>query len=156
MTGEPEPPFLLDVMLGKLAVYLRLCGYDTVYALDRDVEADDAVLGLAAREARTVLTRDVHLSTRAERGFLLAERDPRDQLAELATAGLQLEPTAEPARCGRCNGSMVAVDGDEETPEYAPDPVAEPQWRCTECGQVFWKGSHWDRMRATLREARGE
>jgi hypothetical protein len=149
------PPFLLDAMLGKLAVYLRLCGYDTVYALDRDVEADDTILELADREGRTVLTRDVHLSTRAERGFLLNERDPPDQLAELAAAGLRLEPTDEPVRCGRCNGTVEAVDDGEETPGYAPDPVAEPQWRCTECGQVFWKGSHWDRMRETLREARG-
>jgi hypothetical protein len=149
------PPFLLDAMLGKLAVYLRLCGYDTVYALDRDVEADDTILELADREGRTVLTRDVHLSTRAERGFLLNERDPPDQLAELAAAGLRLEPTDEPVRCGRCNATVEAVDDGEETPGYAPDPVAEPQWRCTECGQVFWKGSHWDRMRETLREARG-
>jgi hypothetical protein len=149
------PPFLLDAMLGKLAVYLRLCGYDTVYALDRDVEADDTILELADREGRTVLTRDVHLSTRAERGFLLNEPDPPDQLAELAAAGLRLEPTDEPVRCGRCNGTVEAVDDGEETPGYAPDPVAEPQWRCTECGQVFWKGSHWDRMRETLREARG-
>ncbi|MFC7226113.1 Mut7-C RNAse domain-containing protein [Salinirubellus salinus] len=154
MSDRPEPPFLLDVMLGKLAVYLRLCGYDTVYALDRDVEADDAVLELAEREGRTVLTRDVHLSNRAERGFLLTERDPLDQLAELAAAGLRLEPTDEPVRCGRCNGEMVAVGGDEVTPKYAPDPTDTAQWRCTACGQVFWKGSHWDRMRETLREVR--
>jgi len=154
VTAGPEPPFLLDVMLGKLAVYLRLCGYDTVYALDRDREADDAIRELAAAEGRTLLTRDVHLSNRAERGFLLTERDPRDQLAELASAGLPLEPTDEPVRCGRCNGSVAAVDGSETTPEYAPDAAEREQWRCTDCGQVFWKGSHWDRMRETLREAR--
>jgi hypothetical protein len=141
-------------MLGKLAVYLRLCGYDTVYALDRDVEADDRILELAEADGRTLLTRDVHLSNRADRGFLLTERDPRDQLAELAAAGLGLEPTDEPRRCGRCNGPVVAVGGSEETPEYAPAPADEEQWRCTDCGQVFWRGSHWDRMCETLREAR--
>lgn len=152
--APPAPPFLLDVMLGKLAVYLRLCGYDTVYALDRDVEADERILELAEREGRTLLTRDVHLSNRADRGFLLTERDPRDQVAELAAAGLTLEPTDEPVRCGRCNGPLEAVEETDETPDYAPDPSDQEQWRCTECGQVFWKGSHWDRMRATLREAR--
>ena len=154
MTGGPDPPFLLDVMLGKLAVYLRLCGYDTVYALDRGVEADDRILEQAERESRTLLTRDVQLSNRAERGVLLTERDPDDQLAELVAAGLRLEPTDEPEWCGRCNGPVVAVDASEGTPEYAPDAAEREQWRCTHCGQVFWKGSHWDRMRETLREAR--
>lgn len=154
--APPAPPFLLDVMLGKLAVYLRLCGYDTVYALDRDTEADDELLAMADREKRTLLTRDVHLSNRADRGFLLTERDPRDQLAELAVAGLALEPTDEPVRCGRCNGSVEAVEHADETPDYAPDPSEQPQWCCRACGQVFWKGSHWDRMRETLREARRE
>ena len=154
MTGGPDPPFLLDVMLGKLAVYLRLCGYDTVYALDRGVEADDRILEQAERESRTLLTRDVQLSNRAERGVLLTERDPDDQLAELVAAGLRLEPTDEPEWCGRCNGPVVAVDASEGTPEYAPDAAEREQWHCTHCGQVFWKGSHWDRMRETLREAR--
>lgn len=127
MRGEPTLPFMLDVMLGKLAVYLRLCGYDAVYALDRDVEADEAVLELADREGRTVLTRDVHLSTRAERGVLIIKHNPPDQLAELAAVGLRLEPTAEPARCGRCNGSVEAVDEGKETPGYAPDPIKTAQ-----------------------------
>ncbi len=153
--GPPEPPFLLDVMLGKLAVYLRLCGHDTVYALDREEEADDELLAMAEHEGRTLLTRDIHLSNRADRGFLLAERDPTDQLHELAAVGLALEPTAEPVCCGRCNGRIERVAAGEATPEYAPDPSEQQQWRCTDCGQVFWKGSHWDRMCEALREARG-
>ena len=156
MSERPEPPFLLDVMLGKLAVYLRLCGYDTVYALDRGVEEDDAILELAAADGRTLLTRDVELSNHADRSFLLTERDPHDQLAELAAAGLALDPTDEPVRCGRCNGPVDTVGRDEETPEYAPATAEQEQWRCTDCGQVFWKGSHWDRMRETLREIRGQ
>lgn len=154
MTRErtaPKPPFLLDVMLGKLATYLRFCGYDTAYALDRDLEADDDLLALAEHEGRTLLTRDVQLAERADRGCLLIERDPHEQLRELADAGLPLEPTAEPARCGRCNASVERVDERAETPAYAPDPSETPQWRCTACGQVFWRGSHWERMRETLR-----
>jgi uncharacterized protein with PIN domain len=143
-------------MLGKLAVYLRLCGHDTVYALDRDEERDDELVATADREGRTLLTRDVDLSNRPERAFLLTERDPTDQLRELADAGLALTPTVEPVRCGRCNGPVGAVADDESTPEYAPDPNEREQWRCRDCGQVFWKGSHWDRMRGTLREDRGE
>lgn len=141
---------LLDVMLGKLAVYLRLCGYDAAYAGDRDVEADDRLLAIAADEDRVILTRDVQLADRAARSILLTEREVDAQLAELRDAGLDLEPIDEPTRCGRCNGRLRPVDGSESTPGYAPDPDEIDCWRCRDCGQVFWKGSHWDRMRDAL------
>ena len=143
-------PFLLDVMLGKLATYLRMCGYDAAYALDRGVEADGAVLDLALAEGRTLLTRDVRLARRADRSVLLTERDPIDQLRELAAAGVRLDLDERPSRCGRCNAPVEPVPADGTSPPYAPDPSEVPQWRCTECGQVFWKGSHWDRVRETL------
>ncbi|WP_394348159.1 Mut7-C RNAse domain-containing protein, partial [Halorubrum sp. SP9] len=57
---------MLDVMCGKLATYLRLCGYDAAYALDRGVEADDRLLDLAADEGRTLVTRDRELAARAD------------------------------------------------------------------------------------------
>jgi uncharacterized protein with PIN domain len=43
---------LLDAMLGRLATYLRMCGYDAAYALDEGIEADDAVLDWARRDDR--------------------------------------------------------------------------------------------------------
>ena len=143
-------PFLLDVMLGSLASYLRMCGHDTAYALDRGVEADGDVLDLASAEGRTVLTRDVGLARRADRSILLTERDPRNQLRELAAAGVALDLRERPSRCGRCNGPVEPVPAEEATPDYAPEPSETPQRRCTVCGQVFWKGSHWDRVRETL------
>ena len=45
-SAEPHDRLLLDAMLGKLATYLRMCGHDAAYALDRGVEADDAVRDL--------------------------------------------------------------------------------------------------------------
>ena len=141
---------LLDVMLGKLAVYLRLCGYDAAYAGDRGVEADDRILDIAAEENRTLLTRDVSLAGQAESSILLTKRNIEDQLAELREAGVELAVAETPTRCGRCNGSLLAVDATEETPEYAPDPDDTDCWRCRECGQLFWKGSHWKRMKETL------
>lgn len=152
--------YLLDAMLGNLATYLRLCGHDTLYALDRDVEADDAVLALATGEHRSLVTRDAHLATQAERSILLRERETEPQLRELAAAGVDLTPAAEPVHCGRCNGRLARVEAADaaDRPEYVPDDAA-PVWRCRDCGQRFWKGSHWDRMAATLsdvRESSGE
>jgi hypothetical protein len=164
VTGDPDSApdrLLLDVMLGKLATYLRMCGYDAAYALDRDVEADDRLLALAGEERRRLLTRDHQLAHRAERdtdtgSVLLHERDVTDQLRELRDVGYTLELDAEPARCGRCNGPVRELAADERRPDYAPETTldGEPMrvWRCRDCAQCFWKGSHWTRVRETLAE----
>ncbi|MHB9288283.1 Mut7-C RNAse domain-containing protein [Halobacteriales archaeon Cl-PHB] len=141
---------LLDVMLGKLATYCRLCGYDAAYALDRDAESDAAVLEWAADEDRTVVTRDRSLAAAAPDAILVRSKAARDQLAELQAAGLALELADPPERCSRSNGSLERVEPDEPTPEYAPAPPDPAVWRCVDCGQHFWRGSHWDDVAATL------
>ena len=146
----PSERLALDAMLGKLATYLRMCGYDTAYALDRDAEADDDLLALAHEEGRLVITRDGDLAGRASESVLLTEREIADQLRELADAGFRLSLASEPAHCGVCNGAVEQVDPVEPTPEYAPNADDETVWRCTNCGQHFWKGSHWESVQATL------
>ena len=141
---------LLDAMCGTLAVYCRMCGHDTAYALDRGVENDDRLRDLAREEGRTLVTRDRELAARAERSVLLESRDVREQLRELATEGIALDLADEPARCGRCNGALESIPEDGATPGYAPDPSECRVWRCADCGQCFWKGSHWDRVETTL------
>jgi hypothetical protein len=135
---------LLDVMCGGIAAHLRMCGHDTVYALDRDIEADDVLLELARREKRTLVTRDRQLADRAPESIQLEATSTEEQLAELAAAGLPLELQERPTYCGVCNGRLVAVGPDEPTPEYAPSPAADECWHCVDCGQYFWRGSHWE------------
>ena len=136
-------------MLGKLATYLRMCGYDAAYALDDGVEDDDAVLDLAASESRVLLTRDRQLAGRATESVLLTEREVEAQLRELRANGFSLSLDDEPTYCGRCNGRVVAVEDERDTrPEYAPDDG--PVWRCRDCGQFFWKGSHWEDVKTRL------
>lgn len=183
--GEPgapapdRPPVLCDAMCGKLATYLRMCGYDAAYALDRGVEADDRLLSIAAAEDRTLITRDRELAARAADALCLTELEVLDQLREVAEAGLPVALAAEPTRCGACNGPVervgpagVDVDPDDR-PEYVPDDVgaspasdaadeatgggldaaSRPAWRCRDCGRWFWKGGHWESV-ATRLDAR--
>jgi uncharacterized protein with PIN domain len=145
-----ETPLLLDVMLGKLATYLRMCGYDAAYAGTRGAETDDDALAVAETEGRTLVTRDHALATRADPSLLLSSRDPVDQLRELAAAGYDLTLAETPSHCSACNGRLERVDRTEPTPDYAPAPHEETVWRCRDCGQHFWKGSHWDDVAATL------
>ena len=133
---------LLDAMLGSLARILRMCGHDAAYCLDRGVEADDAIRDLAAREDRVVVTRDRELAERATESLLVESKDVDDQLRELAAAGVALTPTPG-ERCGACNGELREVEREgNEIPEHVPDD-ASPVWRCEDCGQYFWEGSHW-------------
>ncbi|MFB6281739.1 MAG: Mut7-C RNAse domain-containing protein [Haloferacaceae archaeon] len=142
---------LLDAMLGSLATYLRMCGHDAAYALDRGIEADDRLLALARDEDRLLVTRDAALASRAgERALLVESRDVTDQLRDLRAAGLDLSLPDRPARCGTCNGPLAPVPTDGTTPDYAPDPADTGCFRCRDCGQVFWRGSHWDDVRERL------
>lgn len=134
-------------MCGGLRSYLRMCGHDTAYALDRGVEADDRVLAIAREEGRTLVTRDRDLGQRAPTSVVLDSRAVEDQLREVRAAGVSLDLERAPTRCGRCNGSLERADGGH--PGYVPDD-ADPVWRCTDCDQRFWKGSHWADVRETL------
>ena len=131
-------------MLGRLVTYLRMCGYDALYTLDEGLEADDAIHERARAENRTLLTRDRELAAQSEDAVLVESRDIEDQLAELADAGFALELPETPKRCSTCNGSVERVPDAESTPEHAPAPAETAVWRCQHCGQLFWKGSHWE------------
>ena len=140
---------LLDTMLGKLTTYLRMCGYDAAYALDRGVEADDEVLALAEAEDRRIITRDAVMAARADDAILLTGRAITEQLRQVRAAGLTLS-LGDPTRCSNCNGRLNRVPAEEDVPDSAPDPAEQAVWRCRECGQLFWKGSHWDDVSARL------
>lgn len=140
---------LLDAMLGKLATYLRMCGHDAAYALDRGVESDDRLLALAREEDRLLVTRDVDLAGRADDAVLLDAKDVESQLRQVRDAGIDLVLTA-PERCAECNTELERVAETETTPEYAPAATEQTIWRCPECGQHFWRGSHWDDVRERL------
>jgi hypothetical protein len=146
-------------MCGGLRSYLRMCGHDAVFAPDRrldgePVEAADAVLALAGREERRLVTRNGHLAERASDALLVGEHDPVDQLRELHAAGVDLTLEEPPTFCGACNGSLTRVAPEEPTADYAPDPRETAVWRCTDCGQQFWRGSHWERVERTLAAVR--
>ncbi|MFB6300569.1 MAG: Mut7-C RNAse domain-containing protein [Halobacteriales archaeon] len=145
--------FLLDVMLGKLATYLRMVGYDTAYALDRGVEADDELLALAEEEDRRLVTRDRQVAEQADDALLLTGRAIEDQLDELSAAGVALA-LDRPRRCAACNGQLDRLPPVATTEDAAPDPSEHPVWRCRRCGQSFWRGSHWDDVAERLERVR--
>lgn len=128
-------------MLGKLATYLRMCGYDAAYALDRGVEDDGRLRDIADAEDRTLLTRDEQLAARTPDAILLTERAVTEQLGDLAAEGVELSLAEPSLRCGACNGRLQRAPHNEG-PEHAPEDT--PVLRCRDYGQWFWRGSHWE------------
>lgn len=140
-------------MLGKLATYLRMCGHDTAYALDRGdgdagIEDDDALRRLAREEDRRLVTRDRRLAARTDDAILLSATGIAGQLREVCAAGIDLS-LDRPERCGRCNGRVERVEAGD-TPDYAPSVDERRVWRCRACDRHYWTGSHWDDVRERL------
>ena len=150
-----KPRFLVDSMLGSLARWLRIGGYDAEY--QRDAE-DDSLMEEASKTGRILLTRDRVLVLRAKkRGIetILVEGEGEvEQLGALAAAlGLELDPSN--SRCPKCNGSLTRVSRDEvrdRVPEASLEAF-DVFWMCGSCGGVYWRGSHWDQIASTIEEA---
>lgn len=138
-------------MLGRLATWLRLLGYDTAYL----PQADDPELARRARaEDRILLTRDVELTRRrGVHSVLVASERVEEQLQQLAQ---ELHLTARMAfsRCAVCNAPLEEVD--KGTVEGAVPPyVFQTQThfrRCVQCHRVYWRGTHWARMLAQMED----
>lgn len=156
--AEPlrETRFAVDVHLGKLARLLRMFGFDAAWASD---VADEELVRSARRERRVVLTRDRGLLKRrlVSHGYLVRCSDPREQLAEVLRRFDLRRSVRLFGRCMRCNGELAPFPR-EEAARIVPPVIAEIYAefsRCSSCGRVFWKGSHWERMKALAAETLG-
>jgi uncharacterized protein len=148
--GAQPPRFLADTMLGRLATWLRVLGYDAAYFRGEDA----LLLAQAHSEARLLLTRDQALVCR--RGVpphLLIESDHvADQVRQVILA-LRLAPGAPTRRCLRCNTVLAArakADVLGRVPEYVWTHH-EVFWGCPICGRIYWAGSHQRRMDDAVR-----
>jgi uncharacterized protein with PIN domain len=142
--GRP-PCFVCDVHLGTLARYLRLAGFDTVWRNDlHDAELAD----ISAREQRVLLTRDRGLLQRriVTHGVFIRADEPRQQFAQVFRR-LDLRALVQPfGRCPRCNGPLhpVAKAAIAHRLEPKTRRYYDHFWQCGGCGQIYWKGSHYD------------
>lgn len=154
----PSPAFFADAMLGRLARWLRMLGYDTAY--DK-VISDEALIARVLTEQRWLLTRDSSLVQRKVlRGHhtLIVSDHLQDQLRQLRSE-LHIkcdlyDKTA--SRCAACNNILIAIPH-EKAALAVPAYIASlhPQFvQCTSCGRVYWTGTHWTHMLTRLQEVR--
>ena len=143
--------FLADSMLGTLAKWLRIVGYDTVYDARLD---DNELIRLARAEGRVLLTRDTGLLRRKGPRCLFVESEVlTEQVAQVLRA-FELPADNPFSRCPVCNTVL------EDVPKYeawgqVPPFVFQTQEKfrlCPECNRFYWRGTHWQKMLEQMQE----
>jgi uncharacterized protein with PIN domain len=144
---ERAPIFVADVHLGRLAAYLRMLGFDTLYTRDYD---DETLANISANEGRILLTRDIGLLKRkiVTFGYFVRETDPWRQLEEILRRFDLMNVAVRFYRCTQCNGELHAVDKAAIADQLMPETRQhyDEFKRCAGCGKIYWRGSHYERL----------
>jgi uncharacterized protein with PIN domain len=154
----PQPiRFLLDNHLGRLARYLRLLGFDTLYFNNN---YDDAQLANMAHENDCVLlSRDRGLLKRNQviHGFCLRSKIPQQQVEDVLHR-YQLHDQIKPwCRCLRCNGSLKPVAKEQIIEQLEPKTKLyyHDFQVCEDCRQIYWRGSHFEHLESFIERFSG-
>ncbi|UCE16594.1 MAG: Mut7-C RNAse domain-containing protein [Candidatus Bathyarchaeota archaeon] len=150
--------FIADGMLGKLTRWLRMLGHDVKYARSLN---DGQIIEIAKNEHRILLTRDLELYRQATvqkiNTFFVERATEAKKLANLARRfNLKLEFDVKVSRCPKCNTRIKSISKQRVT-DRIPEATAsyyDEFWECPGCEKIYWQGAHWNRIQATLREAR--
>jgi len=148
-----EPRFLLDCHLGRLTAHLRMLGFDCLYQNDYD---DLKMAGIAHSEGRILLTRDRRLLMRKVilHGYCLRSLNPLEQVTEIMQRFELISKIQPFHRCLRCNHPLEAVDKDAILERLLPltKQYFDAFHICPACGQIYWKGSHYERMQRLVEQ----
>lgn len=146
-----EHRFVLDIHLGRLAVYLRMLGFDALYRNDYQ---DEELAQVSSEERRILLTRDVHLlmRNRVSHGYWVRSKIPRQQLLEIVSRFDLIGSVIPFRRCMRCNGELKPVSKELVLDRLEPlTKLYYDDFRiCPDCDQIYWRGSHYERMQKFL------
>jgi len=147
LSALPEARFVTDTHLGRLASYLRMLGFDTLY---RNVCCDAELAELSRSQGRALLTKDVGLLRRSAvtHGYVVREIHPRRQLGEVVRHFGLSGALAPFQRCLCCN-CLLQPAAKEDVEGRLPPRTRElfnEFHLCPACGRIYWKGSHYERM----------
>jgi uncharacterized protein with PIN domain len=158
--GHLPTRFIADAMLGRLARWLRILGYDTAY---EKAITDELLIERALREDRWLLTRDRCLTLRKllrGRHTLIASDVVEGQLRQLhRDLKIDLDINRQrDYRCADCNAVLTPISHDDAIP-LVPSFVAQQYQtflQCPQCCKVFWPGTHWEHLLTRLTAIRAE
>lgn len=153
--------FVCDQMFGTLASWLRLLGFDTFYTT-KEID-DDELLTVASTEKRILLTRDKELVYRARRKLIpvvyIDDKDLNEQLKRvLQDTQIKVDDQLVLTRCSVCNGLLQQIEKNK-IENMVPNHVYSVQqqfWQCMNCRRIYWKGTHYQKILATIETLKSE
>jgi len=136
--------FVADCMLGRLAKWLRILGFDAAYL--PKVEDPDLV-ALARREGRVLLTRDSGLIERTAKraGRLFVRSDAwEDQVVQVLDEYTLWDEVRPKTRCVVCNMPLKPLSRERARNLVTPyvGERASAFALCPGCERVYWQGTH--------------
>ncbi len=150
--------FVADIMLKKLARWLRIMGTSVEYP---DFTDDDRILALARRKKKTLLTMDRELAACAKKrgvsAYLVPKYTMEKQLARIIRKfNLDVSDFPSKTLCPACNGKLKEVGKNSRLlHDVFPLILARHNtfWICTnrKCRKVFWEGSHWKKIKKNVK-----
>ena len=150
-----ELKFIVDNNVGKLAKWLRMMGYDTIFF---DGDDDSEMIAAALAEGRVILTRDTQIMKRRVitngrlKAVLIESDEPEQQKQQLIEA-LNLDYRLKAfTLCLECNQPLEERSR-EQVKDLVPPYVFLTQsqyMECPVCHRIYWRGTHWQAMTKKL------
>lgn len=142
---SPRRKFIADSMLGNLARWLRMLGYDTEYWRGDDAE----LIAKTESTKRILLTRDRQLAerlkTRDASIILIGSTELASALAQLSRKrNIDIKFNEDKTRCPLCNTQLGKLESEGQH---------RKKWGCPSCGKTYWIGSHWRNISRKLKQA---
>ena len=149
--------FIVDWLLCKLAKWLKILGFDTLYISKIE---DENFITLAAREARIILTRDTGLIQKSGqmKHLFISSENWQEQLQQVLAAFDLWDRVKPNSRCLECNVELKSLSRQSAKNLVAPFIYenARSFAICPQCGRVYWQGSHYQEMEAKIQEILSE
>ena len=151
--------FIVDTNVGKLARWLRMLGYDTLFINNID---DEELIAIGLKEKRVLLTKDTQIMLRRVvtsgrlKALFIVDDNPKAQLLQVVRA-MKLDQERKFTLCLECNEPLVPKRKDE-VQELVPPYVFKTQsnyYQCPSCQRIYWRGTHWQRMKQEVETLMG-
>ena len=151
--------FIVDTNAGKLARWLKMLGYDTLFINDVD---DNELIAIGLNDKRVLLTKDTQIMLQRVvtsgrlKAVLIEDDNPKDQLRQVVRM-IKIDQERKFTRCLECNKLLVPKSKDE-VQELVPAYVLETQsqyFQCPVCQRIYWRGTHWQRMNKEMKALMG-
>ncbi|MBN1823234.1 MAG: Mut7-C RNAse domain-containing protein [Endomicrobiales bacterium] len=144
MNPRGEMKFLVDTMLGRLARWLRIMGFDARYLPNKpksEVELE------SLRENRILLTRNRRISAKRAWKVVFVKSDSiYEQISQLVKQlSLKIDEDCVHTRCSECNIPLVKIEDKATVKNSVPEYVYKHHDDfsiCPSCRKVFWEGTH--------------